>query len=51
MPALTVLFCVITMLAVFVHPLAPVTVTVYVPGTVIVRSAIVDTTVVPFDQE
>lgn len=37
--------------AVAVHPLAEVTVTVYVPGFVTTSVELVPTTVVPFDQE
>jgi hypothetical protein len=35
-----VIFCVIVMLDVDVHPLAPVTVTVYVPGAVILAASL-----------
>jgi len=44
-------FCVIVDDAVAVHPLVPVTVTVYVPGVVTTSAALVPTTAVPFDQE
>jgi hypothetical protein len=47
----SVIFCVITREAVAVHPIADVTVTVYVPGVVTFSVAFVPTTFVPFDQE
>jgi hypothetical protein len=47
-----VIFCVITTALVAVQPfVADVTVTVYVPGVVTVKFAVVLTTVVPLDQE
>ena len=46
-----VIFCVKICEAVAVHPFAPVTVTVYVPGVVTDKVALVPTTAVPLDQE
>ena len=45
------MFWVITWLAVAVHPLGEVTVTVYVPAVVTVKVAVVAKTAVPLDQE
>ena len=47
----TAVLCVMICEAVAVHPLAAVTVTVYVPGVVTASVAFVPTTAVPFDQE
>jgi hypothetical protein len=46
-----VMFCVIVAAAVVLHPFAPVTVTVYVPGLVTFKVAADPRMVVPFDQE
>ena len=45
------MFCVMICEAVATHPLAEVTVTVYVPGVVTFSVAVVPTTAVPLDQE
>jgi hypothetical protein len=45
------IFCVMVLIAVEVHPLAPVTVTVYVPGVFTDTEALVPMIAVPFDQE
>jgi hypothetical protein len=47
----TPVLCVMICAAVALHPLAPVTVTVYVPGVVTESVAFVPTTAVPFDHE
>lgn len=46
-----VMFCVIVAAAVVLHPFAPVTVTVYVPGLVTFKVAAEPRMVVPLDQE